>query len=406
MLKNVVFVAPFPTDVTMRFVRACARLPGVRLLGVVHTPPGGDDAALYHDVVRVTEPLSAKDVIDGCEVLRRRHGQPHRIVGILEALMVQLGLAREHLGVSGTSSRVAELFRDKAKMKAALRGAGLPVARSALVDDEAAAREFVGEVGYPIVLKPPAGMGAQSTFRLRSADELRAAFRGLHVSAERPVLLEEFLQGEEFSFETLTLGGVPRLHSISRYEPSCLHAMENPWIQWCCVEPRDIGGAEFDAARTIGFEAVRALGLTDGMTHMEWFRRADGSVVIGEIAQRPPGANISLMTGLAHERDLYGAWARAVVDGEFDGPWERKYAVGSAFLRGMGHGRVARVTGVKKVHEHLGALVAEAKLPTIGAPRAEGYEGDGYIVVRDPRTEVVEQALRYIIETVHVTYTG
>ena len=39
MLKNVVFVAPFPTDVTMRFVRACARLPGVRLLGVVHTPP-------------------------------------------------------------------------------------------------------------------------------------------------------------------------------------------------------------------------------------------------------------------------------------------------------------------------------------------------------------------------------
>jgi biotin carboxylase len=167
MPKNVVFVAPFPTDVTMRFVRACARLPDVRLLGVVHTPPSGDDARLYHDIVRVTEPLSVQDVVDGCEVMRRRHGQPYRIVGILEALMEQLAVARERLDVPGTRPGVAELFRDKAKMKAALEAAGLPVARSRLVRDEAGAQKFAAEVGYPIVLKPPSGMGAKSTFRLR-----------------------------------------------------------------------------------------------------------------------------------------------------------------------------------------------------------------------------------------------
>jgi biotin carboxylase len=388
----------------MRFVRACARLPDVRLLGVVHTPPGGDDAALFHDIVRVTEPLSVQDVVDGCEVLRRRHGQPHRIVGILEALMVQLAVAREKLDVPGTRPQVAELFRDKAKMKAALRDAGLPVARSALVHDEATARKFAAEVGYPIVLKPPAGMGAKSTFRLRSHDDLREAIHGLHVSAERPALLEEFLQGAEFSFETITIGGEPRVHSVSRYLPSCLHVLENPWIKWCCLEPREIDD-ELASIKDIGYAAIRALGLDDGMTHMEWFRRADGSVVIGEIAQRPPGANISLMTGLAHGRDLYGAWARAVVDGEFDGPWERKYAVGSAFLRGMGHGRVARVTGVHEVHQRLGHMVAEAKLPTVGAPRADGYEGDGYIVVRDTTTEAVQKALNFIIGTVDVIYS-
>src|SRR5205823_1721169 len=137
MPRNVVFVAPFPTDITMRFVRAAARMPDVRLLGVVHTPPEGADAWVYSDLVRVTDPLSTQDIIDAVEILKRRHGQPERIIGILEAMMVQMAQARAHHGVPGTPPRVAELFRDKAKMKAALREAGLPVARSKLLGGEA-----------------------------------------------------------------------------------------------------------------------------------------------------------------------------------------------------------------------------------------------------------------------------
>src|SRR4051812_7547514 len=119
MPRNIVFVAPFPIETTLRFARAVAKLDDVRLLGVVHTPPeaGSEDARLFHDIVRVTEPLSAKDVLDGVEVLRRRHGAPFRIVGILEALMVQMAQAREHFGVRGTSAKTADLFRDKARMK-------------------------------------------------------------------------------------------------------------------------------------------------------------------------------------------------------------------------------------------------------------------------------------------------
>ena len=44
MPRNVIFAAPFPSDVTMRFVRAAARHPDVKLLGIVHTPPSGTDA--------------------------------------------------------------------------------------------------------------------------------------------------------------------------------------------------------------------------------------------------------------------------------------------------------------------------------------------------------------------------
>jgi D-alanine-D-alanine ligase-like ATP-grasp enzyme len=406
MPRNVIFVAPFPTDVTMRFVRAASRHPDVRLLGIVHTPPQGEDAAVYRDFVRVTDPLSTRDIIDATEVLRRRHGAPDRIIGILEALMVQLAQARQHFGVAGTPPAVADLFRDKARMKAALTAAGLPVARNRLLRNQGDARSFAAEAGFPIVLKPPAGMGARSTFRVNSLDELIRASQGMGASEARPVLAEEFLRGREFSFETITVGGKPQLESLSHYLPSCLEVLENPWIQWCCLLPRDISGHEYDGARQLARGAITALGLEDGMTHMEWFQRPDESLVIGEIAQRPPGANISLMTGLAHDRDPYQAWIRAVVDGKFDGPWERKFAVGSAFLRGMGHGRVAGVSGVREVQDAVGRYVVEAKLPTIGAPKSDGYEGDGYVVVKDPSTEVVKQVLKKIIETVQVHYAG
>ena len=41
MPRNIVFVAPFPAETTMRFLRAVAGLHDVRVLGVVHTPPQG-----------------------------------------------------------------------------------------------------------------------------------------------------------------------------------------------------------------------------------------------------------------------------------------------------------------------------------------------------------------------------
>src|SRR4051812_35300992 len=143
MPRNVVFVAPFPTDITMRFVRAASRLSDVHLLGVVHTPP---NEPVYADLVRVTDPLNVQDIIDAVEMLRRRHGKPERIVGILEAMMVQLAQARAHFGVPGTTPDVAELFRDKAKMKQALKAAGLPVARNRLLRGEDDARGFASEV--------------------------------------------------------------------------------------------------------------------------------------------------------------------------------------------------------------------------------------------------------------------
>jgi biotin carboxylase len=402
-MRSVVFVAPFPLETTMRFARAAARVPGVKLLAVSQEPPKGEDRSIFADVAIVKDGLSTRELIEAIASLKTRHGHPHRIVGVLEPLQVQLAQARMHFSVPGTDPETADLFRDKAKMKDRLRAAGLPVARHRLIHDAHDAESFAEEVGFPMVLKPPAGMGAKATFRVRSGPELYKACEGMRASAEHPVLAEEFLRGKEGSFDTVTVNGEVKEWSVSHYLPTPLEVLENPWIQWVCLLPHELE-AEHEDVRRVGVRAIDVLGLRDGFTHMEWFRREDGSIAIGEIAQRPPGANITRMIGLAHDLDPYYAWARAVIDSGFDGGWGRRYAVGCAFLRGMGRGRVCGLSGVDEAQQKVGRWIAEAKLPTIGAPKSDSYEGDGYVIARDPSTDVVRKVLSTVIETVKVHY--
>ena len=111
-----------------------------------------------------------------------------------------------------------------------------------------------------------------------------------------------------------------------------------------------------------------------------------------------------LARALDDDEALYRAWARAVVDRAFDGPYERKYAVGCAYLRGAGRGRIVRVENADAVNKKIGKYVEEAKLPTPGAPKSDSYEGDGFAVVRDRDTKTVEDVLKYVIENLRVVY--
>ncbi len=403
-MRNVVFVAPFPAEATLRFLRAARRLEGIRLLGVAHTPPTGDDGQLFDFIARVEDPLSATAMAAAIEGLQRRFGPISRILGILEHIQVQLAQLRARFGVEGLSLEAAERFRDKTRMKAALQAAGLPTARFRLLETMQDARDFVREVGLPIILKPPAGMGCKATFRITRSEQLEPAVRALAPGPHETLLAEELVVGQEHSMESVTVGGDVKMLSLTEYSPTPLEVVENPWIQWCVVAPRYIDGSEYEEIKRIGTEAVRALGLRSGLTHMEWFRRPDGSLAVGEIAARPPGANIVRLTGLAHDTSMYRAWARAEIDDVFEGPWPRRYATGAAFLRGVGQGRVIGVDGVAKIHAELGSIVVEAKLPPLGAVKSASYEGDGYVLVRHPDTDVVREGLRRVIETIRVYY--
>src|SRR4030095_9032125 len=145
----------------------------------------------------------------------------------------------------------------------------------------------------------------------------------------------------------------------------------NPWIQWTVLLPRELDDPRYTAIKEIGPAALRALGVRDALTHMEWFRRPDGSVAVSEVAARPPGAQISSMLGDVHDVDFYRVWAELVILGTFDAP-ERRYAAATAYLRGQGRGRVRAVHGAEQLQREIGHLVVEARLPDVGQPASSG----------------------------------
>lgn len=403
-MRNVVFVAPFPMDATLRFARGFARLENVRVFGVFQKPPWAEKGRTFDDLVAVEDALNPEDIVSAVRRLEGAYGPTHRLTGVLEPLQTPLGIARERLGIEGPTAAVAERFRDKAVMKDCLRSAGIPCAKHRLATRADAASAFAEEVGFPIVMKPPAGAGCRGTYRIESHEDLRSALAAVRPSAASPVLCEEFLRGTEQSFEAVVAGGKVLAHSISHYQPTPLEVVNTPWIQWVCMLPRDIAGAEYDEVRRIGAKVVATLGLDDGFTHMEWFRRTDGSIAVGEIAARPPGGQLTSMTGLVHDIDIYRCWARAVVDGRLDAPWQRNYAAATVFLRGMGRGRVTRIDGLDEAQKRVGALVEEVKLPRVGAPKADSYEGDGYVILRHSEQATLEAAVEVVLDTVRVRY--
>ena len=402
-MRNVVYVAPFPMDATLRFARGLAGLSNVRLLGVMQHAPQSD-ANPFDDVAIVDNALDAAEIAKACELLRRHHGPLHRLTGILEPLQVPLAQARTALHIDGPDPGTALKFRDKALMKEHFRKGGLPCARHKLCTRPEHGLDFARQVGLPIVLKPPAGAGCRSTWRIDDLATLHEAMRDISPTPDQPVLAEEFLRGQEGSLEMVVIGGKVVARSLSRYIPSPLEVLRNPWMQWVCWLPRDIERAEFKSVLALGPKVVDVLGLQDGIAHLEWFRREDGTLAVGEVAARPPGGQLSLMTGIVHGADIYRAWARAVVDGAFDGPWQRQFSAGTAFLRGMGNGRVARVEGLDKTWQLVGDMVAEAKMPRVGAHKGDSYEGDGYIVLKHEDEERVKAGLKIVIEHIKVRY--
>ena len=109
----------------------------------------------------------------------------------------------------------------------------------------------------------------------------------------------------------MTVGGETVFSSISDYFPTPLDVLRQPWIQWTVVLPREQNDPRYERIWEVGPAALRALGVRDAATHMEWFHRPDGSIAVSEVAARPPGAQISSMLGYVHDVDFYRVWAGA-----------------------------------------------------------------------------------------------
>lgn len=405
----IIYVCPFFSENTKLFLNALVGIPEIRL-GVISQE--SQDvlprklSSRFAGHWMVGDCLDVDHIAWAAEGLSRIHGKIERILGPSEQIQIQLAEVRERLGVEGMDANTARNFRDKDRMKGLWRRDGVPCARSVAAHSPQQAIEFVDRVGYPVCVKPIDGAATQSTFRVEDSKTLAEVLKASMVSTQRPLQIEEWVTGEEHSFETVTIEGVPIWHSLTRYLPTPLDAMRNPWIQYQVILPREVDSPKYDDIRLAGRAALKSLGIRTGLSHMEWFRREDGGVTLGEVAARPPGVQIMPLINRAHDIDFFTGWCRLMIFGVFTPPAERKYAAGCAFLRGMGAGRVHAVHGLEDTLRELGDLVTDIRVPHVGEPKGLSYEGEGWLIVRHRETSVVEAALSHAVSNIHVELYG
>jgi D-alanine-D-alanine ligase-like ATP-grasp enzyme len=401
----VIYVSPFLRKDVYLFLDRLSRIEGVQV-GLIstledHRLPPEVEASLA-GYWRVSDLLDPGELVWAARGLSQRFGPIHRMFTEYELIQMSVAQARFELAIPGMSPSTLVNFRDKGVMKTRLAAAGVPCALHLTVETPEEARDFAAKTGYPLIVKPVAGVGAREVHQCDDEAEFEAVLESDPPSPNNPLQLEEFVQGEEHSLDTISVNGKAVWHSITRYLPSPLEVLRNPWMQWRIITPREIDVPEYDDIRRVGEQALSALGMESNISHMEWFRRPDGRVAVGEVGARPPGSRIFTALNWANDYDMYDAWIRLMTLNEFTPPSERKYAVGTAFLRGIGRGQVVAVHGLDAVLEEFRPLLVETDLPYIGQVRANHHDGEGYLMLRHRETRVVEQAILEIVSRVRV----
>src|SRR3954447_6738167 len=269
---NVVFVVPFFPPTQRHFVRALAEV-GATVIGVGESPGDHLDEQLkswmahYHQVHTVVDVGVMTDVVRWIQDKL----WVDRLETTIEAHTLPIAHVRENCTIPGTSSRTAWLCRDKPSMKDALRAAGVPTAASTGAEHAQQVRDFAAAVGYPIILKPRTGAGALDTTRVDNDHELDAAlgvFGGQGVSS---IAVEEFVEGHEGFYDTLSVDGHPALDFVSHYFPNVLDAMRTRWISPQFISTNRVDSvSDYAELREMGLRVNEALGIGTTATHMEW----------------------------------------------------------------------------------------------------------------------------------------
>ncbi len=403
---NIIFIEPaFPVN-QREFVRGLASV-GANVIGIGERPVDFLDQELrdwmlhYQQIGNVTDVDSLVDAvrfaqrkvwIDGLELT-------------IEAHTMAAAHAREACGIPGTSVRTAYLCRDKPSMKEVLREAGIATAQSTGASSSAEVRAFAERVGYPIILKPRAAAGASGTSRVDSDAELERALAALGASGAADIAVEEFVEGHEGFYDTISINGRPAYDFISHYYPNVLEAMRERWISPQFISTNQVDtNPDYEQVRELGLRAIEALGIGTSATHMEWFFGPKG-LRFSEIGCRPPGVRAWDLYAAGNDIDIYREWANAIVHGTVDRPLSRRRAAGIVALRPDRDGTITHYDGLEDVQRQFGEWILDTHLPGNGTPTQPveaGYMANAWIRMAHPDYDTVHRMLNVVGETVHV----
>jgi len=402
---HVLFVEPaFPRN-QREFVRALYHA-GARVTGIGERAVDALDSELvswlqaYEQVGSVVHEPSLRAAV----VAAQRRQWVDRLEATVEAHILPTARVREACGIPGTTVRTAFLCRDKPAMKQVLREAGIPCAQSTGADSAAEAQAFAERVGFPLILKPRDAAGASGTRRVDSAGELERALVEAGVGRGRSVAVEEFVEGHEGFFDTLTRDGRAVHEFLSHYYPNVLEAMRERWISPQFLSTNRIDAPGYVEVRAMGRRVIEALGITTSATHMEWFFGPRG-LKFSEIGCRPPGVGAWDLYSSGNEMDLYYEWARAILGQAPAQTPSRRYAAGIVTLRPERDGRISGYSGAEAIFARYGDAVLDHHLPPAGTPTQPveaGYMANAWLRMRHPDYDELRRMLTTVGETLRV----
>ena len=383
---KVVFLAPAYPPEMIQYTRGLAEV-GAQVYGVGDQPRAALPAEVkphLHDYLQVPRILDEDDVIERVSAWLKGTAID-RVLANWEVLVMLAARLRERWGMPGMSPDTVRGFRDKEIMKERVRAAGLRVPRSRRVRTEQEVRAAAEEVGFPLILKPIAGAGSADTYQVRTQAELEETLPKMR--GVREASCEEYIEGEEFTFDTVCIGGEPAYENIAQYLPKPIEARSLEWVSPVIITVRDMYQARLAPGVRLGRHVLGALGMGDGFTHMEWFLTPRGEAIFGEIGCRPAGAHLVDQMNYTSDIDLFREWARVACWRKFEAPVERKYNVGIVFKRAQGQGRITRIEGLGDWLRSAGSWVVDEKLLRPGTPRRNWKNtllSDGFVIVRHP----------------------
>lgn len=406
MSIDVVFVEPcFPAN-QREFVRALHSV-GARVIGIGERPKESLDDGLrqwlthYEQVGNVTDEQQLERAVRFVQSRTR----VARLEAVVEAHVMAAAKVRERCGIPGTSVRSTFLCRDKPAMKEALRQAGVPCAASIGSSSADDLRAFAARIGFPLIVKPRDAAGASGTERVDNLPELERALVRFGVPQGRSVAVEEFIEGHEAFYDTITIDGRVVHDFVTHYYPNVLEAMRHRWIspQFIVTNRIDTAPA-YAEVRKMGQQVITALGLETTATHMEWFVGPRG-LKFSEIGCRPPGVRAWDLYAAANGFDIYAEWAMAVVHGKRAQHLSRQYAAGIIALRPTQDGRIVGYQGVDEVHQRFGKWFIDEHLPAPGTPTQPveaGYMANAWMRLKHPDYDTLRGMLNLIGQTVKV----
>jgi hypothetical protein len=403
---NVVFVEPAFPPTQRHFVRALAEVGGT-VIGVGERPAEWLDDELrswmshYHAVPSVIDVGVMTDTVRWLQ----DKVWVDRIEATIEAHTMTTAQVRDNCSIPGTSVRTAWLCRDKPSMKEALRNAGVPTAASTGASTADQVWDFARATGYPLILKPRTGAGALDTTRVDNDTELEAALGMFGRQQVESIAVEEFVEGHEGFYDTVSVNGYPAVDFVSHYYPNVLEAMRSRWIspQFITTNRIDSVG-DYQQLRDMGQRVNEALGIGTSPTHMEWFFGAKG-LKFSEIGCRPPGVGAWDLYSAANDLDIYRQWADSVVHGQVWGKPSRQYSAGIVALRPSQDGSISGYSGVDDIQGRHGEWVIDAHLPAPGTPTQPveaGYMANAYVRMRHPDYDALRGMLDDVGRTVQV----